>query len=209
MRDLLAVLETSGGGNDLRRRGLPYSVLLFLLSAANGLANHRHRHLAMTTGVALRSAAVNALYGHVLRLAPEGRAGLTSGEVTNLVAVDAQKLYEVAQEGHLIWALPLSVVLVSVFLYRTLGPSTLVGTAVLVLFVPLIERVTARMTRVRGRHVAHADRRVELVSNMLQGMKVAKLNCYEESYRTRVTDARDQELRYLPREMPSGRPHSS
>ena len=206
VRNLLAVLETSGGDggggdDDLLRRGLPYSLSLFLVSIVNGLANHRHRHLAMKTGVALRGAAVNALYEHALRLAPAGRAGLTTGEATNLVAVDAQKLYEVAQEGHLVWALPLSVVLVSVFLYRTLGPATLVGTAVLVLFVPLIERVTARMTQVRSCRAAYSDRRVELVSTLLQGMKVAKLNRYEESYRARIVEARHEELKYLSREM--------
>jgi hypothetical protein len=38
-------------------------------------------------------------------LSPIGKSGLTSGEIANLVAADCQKLYEVTQEGHLIWAL--------------------------------------------------------------------------------------------------------
>lgn len=182
-------------------QGLPYAISIFMVSLVNGFGNHRHRHLALKTGVALRAAVVNILYQHILQLSPAGKKGLTSGEVTNLVAVDTQKLFEVTQEGHLIWALPLSVVLVSFFLYRTLGPSTLVGIAVLIGFVPLIGRVTALMLAVRQKRVKYTDQRVEIVSNMLQGIKVTKLNNYEQNYETRVTETRDQELKYLSREM--------
>lgn len=52
----------------------------------NAFCNHRHRHLAMKSGIAMRAAAVNVMYDHVLHLAPEGKVGLTSGEVTNLIA---------------------------------------------------------------------------------------------------------------------------
>jgi ABC-type multidrug transport system fused ATPase/permease subunit len=200
VRDLLNVLEQNPG-QDILAQGMPYAVSIFAVSVVNAFGNHRHRHLAMKTGVALRAAMVNILYQHVLQLSPVGKKGLTSGEVTNLVSVDTQKLFEVTQEGHLIWALPLSVVLVSFFLYRTLGPATLVGIVVLIGFVPLIERVTARMLAVRQKRAKFTDQRVEIVSNMLQGIKVTKLNNYEQNFEARVTKIRDQELKYLSREM--------
>lgn len=82
--------------------GCTYSfvALLYLLTRApgsffNAFASHRHRHLAMKSGIAMRSATVNVIYRHLLHLSPEGKMGLTSGEITNLVATDTQKLYEV------------------------------------------------------------------------------------------------------------------
>ena len=200
VRELLSVLENNPN-TKITKQGLPYAIAIFLVSILNGFGNHRHRHLALKTGVALRASVVNILYQHILQLSPQGQQGLSSGEVTNLVAVDTQKLFEVTQEAHLIWALPLSVLLVSFFLYRTLGPSTLVGIAVLIGFVPLIERVTSRMLAVRQIRTSYTDRRVEIVSNMLQGIKVTKLNHYEQNYESRVHEARDQELRFLSREM--------
>ncbi len=199
VRQLLKVLEQEP--EDVVARGLPLAVAIFAVSVINGFGNHRHRHLALKTGVALRAAVVNQLYQHVMLLSPAGKKGLTSGEVTNLVAVDAQKLFEVTQEGHLIWALPLSIVLVTIFLYRTMGPSTLVGIVVLVAFVPIIQKVTARMLAIRQQRAHHTDQRVEIVSNMLQGIKVTKLNNYEANYWNRVTETRNQELHYLSREM--------
>lgn len=128
----------------------------------------------MKSGVVMRAAVINVLYEHSLKLTPRGRAGLTSGEVTNLIAVDTQKLYEVAQEGHLIWALPLSITLVTVFLILILGPITLIGIAVLILFVPLVERVTSRMLKIRQRRAKMTDQRVEIVSTMLQGVSALR-----------------------------------
>lgn len=199
VRELLEVLEQNE--DNVIQRGMPLAISIFVVSLFNGFGNHRHRHLALKTGVVLRAAVVNELYQHVMHLSPAGRKGLTSGEVTNLVAVDAQKLFEVTQEGHLIWALPLSIVLVTFFLYRTLGPSTLVGIVVLIGFVPLIQKVTARMLAIRQKRVRYTDQRVEIVSNMLQGIKVTKLNNYESNYWNRLTETRNQELHYLSREM--------
>jgi len=180
VRELLRVLEQqSEDGKSILQKGLPLAVSIFIVSVLNGFGNHRQRHLAMKSGVALRAAIVNQLYQHVLRLSPTGKKGLTSGEVANLFAVDAQKLFEVTQEGHLIWSLPLSICLVTFFLYQTLGPSTLVGVVVLVGFVPLIQKVTEQMLAIRQLRVLYTDRRVDIVSNMLQGIKVTKLNNYE------------------------------
>jgi len=119
VRRLLFVLEE---GFDVIERGLVWSLLLVFMTFVNGLATQRYRHHSIKTGVALRSAMVNIIYKHVLALSPAGKRGLTSGEINNLVAVDAQKFYEVTQEGHLIWALPLSVGIVTWFLLMVMGP---------------------------------------------------------------------------------------
>lgn len=200
VRKLLSVLEEHPDEN-ITRLGLPWGLAISFVSILNGLGNHRHRHLALRTGVGLRAAIVNLIYSHVLHLSPEGKRHLTSGEISNLVAVDAQKLFEVTQEGHLIWALPLQIVLVTFFLYRVLGPSILVGIAVLVGFLPIINVITSKMMRVRSMRIRCSDKRVEIVSNMLQGIKVTKLNHYEDSYYNRIKLLRDEELKHLAVEM--------
>ena len=105
VRQLLYVLEDESGNVNVIQEGLIWCCLLTFMTFINGLSNHRHRHQSMKTGIAIRSATVNIIYKHVLLLSPVGKSSLTSGEITNLVAVDCQKLYEVTQEGHLIWAL--------------------------------------------------------------------------------------------------------
>ena len=197
VRRLLSVLEE---GSDVVERGLLWSLLLVFMTFVNGLATQRYRHQSIKTGVALRSAMVNIIYKHVLALSPAGKRGLTSGEINNLVAVDAQKLYEVTQEGHLIWALPLSIGIVTWFLLMIMGPSTLVGVFVLIAFLPLIKIVTKKMTDARAARVKLSDERIEITVSMLLGMRTTKLNGYETKFQDRIEMVRKKELKFLSRE---------
>jgi ATP-binding cassette subfamily C (CFTR/MRP) protein 1 len=200
VRELLTLLEDKPNQKVLTE-GLPFCLGLCFALFLNAFGNHRHRHLAMKTGVIMRAALINVLYARVLRLSPQGRSDLTTGEVTTLVAVDTQKLYEVTQEANLIWSLPLSVVLVTIFLILVMGPVTLIGIAILILFVPMASFVTNKMLQVRQARVKATDRRIEISSSMLQGIKTAKLNNYEASYLEQASAVRYEELRLLRQEL--------
>jgi len=200
VRELLIILEENPYQNVVSQ-GMLYVVLIFVASVLNALGTHRQRHLALKSGIIIRAAVVSATYRRALNLTPDGRAGLTTGEVTNLVAVDAQKLFEVMQEGHLVWSCPLSMVLVSILLVLIMGPTTLVGVAVLFTFVPLTTKITAKMIAVRKKRVQVSDERIEIINGMLQGIKVTKLNNYESKYLQRITETRERELAYLRKEL--------
>ena len=172
VRELLILLEKHPAEKVIAE-GIPYAILLFAMSVLNAFGNHRHRHLAMKSGVRMRASLVSILYEHVLSLTPNGRTGLTSGEVSNLISVDTQKIFEVTQEGHLVWSLPLSVSLVTVFLLLIMGPSTLIGVGLLILFVPAIERLTAGIMSIREARVQMTDARVEITNAMLQGVSAS------------------------------------
>ena len=200
VRELLIILEENPYQNVVRE-GMVWVVLIFVASAINALGTHRQRHLALKSGIAIRAAVVSAVYRRALNLTPDGRSGLTTGEVTNLVAVDAQKIFEVMQEGHLIWSCPLSMIVVSVLLILIMGPTTLVGVAVLFAFVPLTTHITAKMIAVRKQRVEVSDERIEVINGMLQGMKVTKLNNYEARYMERIREIREREMAFLRKEL--------
>ena len=118
-----------------------------------------------------------------------------------LFRLDTQKLFEVTQDGHLIWSLPLSIILVTLCLVIVMGPTTLAGIAVLILFVPAVRWITQQMILIRQKRIKMTDERIQIASSMLRGIKVTKLNSYEENYRQRISDARNKELMYLRQEL--------
>jgi ABC-type multidrug transport system fused ATPase/permease subunit len=115
--------------------------------------------------------------------------------------LDTQKLFEVTQDGHLIWSLPLSIILVTLCLVLVMGPTTLAGIAVLILFVPAVRWITQQMILIRQKRIKSTDERIQIASSMLRGIKVTKLNSYEENYKQRILAARNQELKYLRQEL--------
>jgi len=89
-RQLIKLLEDSH--EDMIRLGIMYAVLIFIVTTINGVAANRHLFLAMQSGMMVRTTVVSAVYSIMLKLNPKGKIGLSSGEVTNLVAVDSQKV---------------------------------------------------------------------------------------------------------------------
>ena len=92
---VLQSLESGSGGNI---SNIVYVVAIFILSIINALCTHRYQLLSYQSGILLRTAITSAIYEKSLNLSPRGRMGLTNGSITNLVASDTQKLFEVMWE---------------------------------------------------------------------------------------------------------------
>jgi len=186
------------------KEGLPYIILLYLDTVLNGLCTNRHNYLAYKSGVKLRSCVVSAIYQHSLMLSPKGKSEptvLKSGEITNLVANDAQKLFELLHEGHLIWSCPLCMILVTALLIRIIGLSSLVGMLCMLLMLPLVRKIVSSMIHIRNLRVKESDKRIDVTTAMLQGIKVTKLNNYEEKFKKRIFDIRKEEMKYCRKEL--------
>ena len=72
-----------------------------------------------------------------LRLNNSSRKGSTLGEITNLMAVDAQKFVDVSTQLNLVWSAPFQMCVAIYFLWQTLGPSVIAGVVVMVLLIPI------------------------------------------------------------------------
>ena len=181
--------------------GIPYVFAIFSMDILNAYGTHRQKYLALRSGVTLRVSLLMAIYERVLQLTPEGRAGLTTGSIANLFAIDVQKLYEVTAEGHLLWSAPLSMILVAIALVVVVGPSMAVGIVSLIIFAPVIQRITNKMMKIRRQRMRVTDKRVEIVNAMLQGIKVTKFNNYESKYIERMNVIRREELALSRKEL--------
>ena len=89
-RQLILLIENSPV--NLMQQCIGYSFLLLAVTLANGIENQRRLYLYMRSCMLIRTVVVSAIYSTSLNLSPKGKLGLTSGEVTNLVAIDSQKV---------------------------------------------------------------------------------------------------------------------
>lgn len=197
----LLILLDENPKESVFREGIVYAISLFLLSIIDGIAQERHKFLSFQAGVASRAATITSIYDHMLNLTAKGKKNLLTGATINLVATDCQKIFEVFQEGHLLWSLPLSMIVVTILLLTTLGPTTLAGMASMYLMVPLVRFVMGKMIYIRHQRAAHTDKRVDVTTSMLQAIRFCKLNHYEEKFLQRVSEARKEEMRWVRKEL--------
>ena len=66
---------------------------------------------------------------------------------------------------------------------------------------PAVRWITQQMILIRQKRIKMTDERIQIASSMLRGIKVTKLNSYEENYRQRISEARNKELMYLRQEL--------
>ena len=136
------------------------------------LAQQHQTHLALRSGQRLRAAVIAEVYGATLagRGERDDARGGAATNPTNLVANDAQKLFEVTLNANLLWAAPLTVVVVSALLLHLVGAHALAGIATLCAVLPVARRVVKSMMQLRARRMPVADERVRVLSEVLAGL---------------------------------------
>ncbi|KAI5077532.1 hypothetical protein GOP47_0007922 [Adiantum capillus-veneris] len=148
-------------------------------------------------GAKLSSVMMASVYQKELALSSVGRQRYTSGEIVNLVAVDAYRLAELAFRLHWAWLVPMVLVgaftIASVVVGLAALPALVIIIVVIVGFSPLIKA----MQVAQRKFMEKQDERLRATTEVLQGMKVIKLQAWEEKFNLFLEEMRKEELNYL------------
>ncbi|XP_034128605.1 multidrug resistance-associated protein 1 isoform X17 [Drosophila guanche] len=178
-------------------KGILYSVVLFILAAAQTFILGQYFHRMFIVGLRIRTALINAIYRKALLISNATKKESTVGEIVNLMAVDAQRFMELTTYLNMIWSAPLQIGLALYFLWQQLGPSVLAGLAVLVILIPVNGVIASRIKTYQVRQMKYKDDRVKLMNEVLSGIKVLKLYAWEPSFEKQVLDIREKEIATL------------
>ena len=83
------------------------------------------------------------------------------------------------------------------FLWGILGPASLAGLAVMVLMIPLNGMVASKIKKYQINMMKEKDKRVKLMDEILNGIKVLKLYAWEPSFAENIIEIRNKEIKYL------------
>jgi ATP-binding cassette subfamily C (CFTR/MRP) protein 1 len=171
-----------------------YAGYLAAASAVYNVAASHERIMLSIMGLKFRNKLMAAVYRKTLRLSSGALAEESAGRIVTLMSNDAQKLQEFFPTLHEIWAAPTLVALSIWLLFAVLGWSTFVGLGVIVLMVPLTGVTAGKLFGLRRKLVGFADKRVNLISELVNGIRVIKFYAWETAFSKRVADIRNQEV---------------
>ena len=86
-----------------------------------------------------------------LRLSSLARRDSTTGEIVNLMAIDAQRFMDLATYVHMLWSALLQIILSIVFLYLSMGPAVFAGVFVMIVLIPINACIAAISRRFQVR----------------------------------------------------------
>jgi len=151
------------------------------------------------TGLRVRTACIMAVYKKALVLSSFERQTRTVGEITNLMAIDAQRLQDTTTFMHAVWYSAVQIILAIFFLWQQLGPSCLAGVGVICVAMPCTAIVAKWMGSLQKKLMKARDDRVDVNNEVLAAMKVIKLQAWEQSFEHRIQELREKELKQLLR----------
>ncbi|XP_038593401.1 canalicular multispecific organic anion transporter 1 [Micropterus salmoides] len=177
--------------------GYLYAVLLLVVAILQSLFLQQYFQRCFVLGMKVRTAIMAAVYKKALVVSNEARKESTVGETVNLMSADAQRFNDVTNFIHLLWSCPLQIILSIVFLWLELGPSVLAGLAVMVLMVPVNGLLATKARNFQIENMKFKDKRLKIMNEILNGIKILKLYAWEPSFQAQVEDIRGQELHVM------------
>ncbi len=108
-----------------------------------------------------------------LRLSSSSRQTSATGEIVNLMSVDAQRFMDLMSNIHIVWSGPYQIIMSLIFLYVIMGPSIFAGFAVMVVMVPISGVLASFSKKLQAKQMKNKDSRIKLVNEVLNGIKVS------------------------------------
>ncbi|XP_066494056.1 ATP-binding cassette sub-family C member 12-like [Tiliqua scincoides] len=122
---------------------------------------------------------------------------ISVGEVINLLANDGYRMFEAALFCPLPVAVPLLMIICSIYSCLILGPTALIGTVVYIIFIPL-QMLMAKLTSVfRRAAIVVTDKRVRVMNEILTCIKLIKMYAWEKSFAKTIRGIRKSERKIL------------
>ncbi|CAE7274414.1 Abcc3 [Symbiodinium sp. CCMP2456] len=171
--------------------------LIFMSALASSvLVSEFFRH-GFVLGVLSRTAAMSAIYEKAINMSVLARSGGSTGKTTNLMAVDAEKFAMASQVFHFLWISPVMMICCGIVMAFRIGPAGFIGLAFLFVTVPVQHLLAKKGGQIRVKALAFTDERMKFVTEVVQGIRVAKLYAWEAAIFQYVASVRRRECAKL------------
>uniref|UniRef100_A0A158QJ47 ABC transmembrane type-1 domain-containing protein n=1 Tax=Rodentolepis nana TaxID=102285 RepID=A0A158QJ47_RODNA len=152
--------------------GYCYAILMFMISFVQSFMLHQYFRAQNIVGMDMRTAIISAVYRKSLRLSAASRGESTTGEITNLMSIDAGRFYMLMLNFHVLWSAPFQVSLAIYLLWQQIGPSVFPGVLILLIMIPINTLVAKKSKSFQEKELKTTDKRIKLISEILNGIRV-------------------------------------
>ncbi|KAL8107245.1 ABC transporter C family member 3-like isoform X2 [Apium graveolens] len=175
-----------------------FLVFAFVVSKLIECLTQRHWFFKVQQiGTRGKAALIALIYHKGLTLSCQSKQGNTSGEIINIMTVDAERIGVFGWYMHDLWLVILQVGLAMAILYKNLGLAsiaTLVTTVIVMLVnIPLGKLQENFQTRL----MKSKDHRMKATSEILKNMRILKLQGWEMRFLSKIVDLRNIEAGWL------------
>ncbi|KAH7657583.1 Xenobiotic-transporting ATPase protein [Dioscorea alata] len=194
---LYALVQYSNNANGDLSLGITLVVCLLVVKVVESLTQRHWFFYSRRCGMRMRSALMAAVFQKQIKLSSLGRTRHSAGEITSYIAVDAYRLGEFPWWFHTAWSLPLQLCFSIALLFWIVGLGALPGLVLLIICAILNVPFGKMLQAYQSNFMVAQDERLRATSEVLNSMKIIKLQSWEEKFRTMIQFLRDIEFKWL------------
>ena len=178
-------------------QGYFWCIVLLITAATQAVISAQYFRYMFQAGFQMRTAVMSTIFRKSLRLSSAARQQYSGGEITNLLAIDAQRIIEVIPNVNVVWSGPFQIILALYFLYDIVGNSAFAGMAILLTLIPTNVLGSYFGKKIQTSQMKFKDQRMLKMNEILKGIKVIKYYAWEKPFMALVNKIRDSEIRTI------------
>eukprot|EP00759_Apiculatamorpha_spiralis_P023660 PhF_6_TR27215/c0_g1_i1/m.40054 len=175
--------------------GLLLVFLLFVSSLTRGVSAAWTLQITTAVGMDVHSAIVCSVYRKSFRLSRAG--AYNRGDIVNMQSNDALRIANIVSALNVLWTGPTTIVVAVIMLLQSIGPAALAGLGFMLFLVPLQGIAVSQLENIREEVIGLTDKRISLISELLNGVRIVKFSTMENHFRARIMEVRRKELALL------------
>ncbi|KAJ8102129.1 P-loop containing nucleoside triphosphate hydrolase protein [Lipomyces tetrasporus] len=171
--------------------GLVIAFGMFFVSLGQTAFQQQYYYCAMLTGMKLKTGLTSAIYHKSLVLSGEAKSQKSTGDIVNLMSVDAQRLHDFTLMAQFLWSGPFQIGLCLYNLHDLVGNSMWAGFFVMVLMIPVNGLIARKEQALQKEQMKTKDLRTRLTTEILNNIKSLKLYGWEKPYMDKLSHVRN------------------
>lgn len=185
------------GNYSNRYEGYLLVAALFLVKSVESFSQRHWYFGSRRLGIRMRSALMAAIYEKELTLSSLGKHKHAAGEIVNYIGVDAYRIGEFPWWFHWAWVIPYQITLAVVIFSTTVGLAAIPGLLLILLTILLNSPLAISLQRSQAQFMDSQDERLRATTELLNGMKVIKLQAWETKFKSMIDNLREKEYQWL------------
>ncbi|XVF86793.1 hypothetical protein PTKIN_Ptkin18bG0071200 [Pterospermum kingtungense] len=194
---LYAFVKYSNQEEENLQQGLVLLGYLILFKVVESLSQRHWYFASRRLGMRIRSALMVAVYRKQLKLSSLGRRRHSTGEIVNYIAVDAYRMGESPWWFHSTWSLLLQLFMSLAVLFSVVGVGAIPGLVPLLVCGFLNMPFAKILQKCQSGLMIAQDERLRITSEILNSMKIIKLQSWEEKFKSFLESKRGNEFKWL------------
>uniref|UniRef100_A0A7N2LT74 ABC-type xenobiotic transporter n=1 Tax=Quercus lobata TaxID=97700 RepID=A0A7N2LT74_QUELO len=187
------------GGQHNKSEGYVLVSVIFAAKLVECISKRHWSFRLQLVGIRVRSVLVTMIYNNGMTLSCQSKQGHTSGEIINLMTVDAERIGDFGWYMHDPWMVPLHVAITLLILYKNLGLASIAAFFATVLVMLANYPLGKLQVKFQDKIMESKDRRMNATSEILRNMGILKLQGWEMKFLSKISKLRETEAGWLKR----------